>query len=68
MFFSLEDSSINDVINSCLTACKRPSIEHYHNKTQETESSIYDMETIHESELENDIVSFFDRCHLLELY
>ncbi|XP_060841737.1 transcriptional regulator ATRX homolog isoform X3 [Rhopalosiphum padi] len=50
-----EDSSINDVINSCLTACKRPSIEHYHNKTQETESSIYDMETIHESELENDI-------------
>ncbi|XP_025200654.1 transcriptional regulator ATRX homolog isoform X2 [Melanaphis sacchari] len=47
-------SSIDDVINSCLTACKRRSIEHYHKKTQEPQSNINDMDTVYESELENE--------------
>lgn len=47
MFFFSDDSFINDVINECLTACKRHSIDHYHKKTL---SDINDMETICESD------------------
>lgn len=57
------------MINSCLTACKGRGIEHYHKKTQESQTNINDMDTIYESELDNgDIVSFYDSSHLLELY
>ncbi|XP_027843742.2 transcriptional regulator ATRX homolog isoform X2 [Aphis gossypii] len=49
-----DDSSIDDVINSCLTACKGRNIEHYHKKTQESQTNINDMDTMSESELDNE--------------
>jgi len=64
--FLSDDSSIDDVINSCLTACNKRSIDHYLKKSQ---SHINNMETIIESDrLENEDVSFIDRYNLLEFY
>ncbi|KAL5240096.1 hypothetical protein ACI65C_007506 [Semiaphis heraclei] len=46
-----DDSSIDDVINSCLTACNKRSIDHY----KKSQSHINDMETAFESDgLENE--------------
>ncbi|XP_060869537.1 transcriptional regulator ATRX homolog [Metopolophium dirhodum] len=42
-----DNSSIDDVINACLTACKRRSIDHYQKKSQ---SEINNMDTVFESD------------------
>ncbi|XP_022173099.1 transcriptional regulator ATRX homolog isoform X2 [Myzus persicae] len=50
-----DDSSIDDVINSCLTACKKRSIDHYNKKIR---SNINDVDTIIESDgFENEVSS-----------
>jgi len=50
LLYILDDSSISDVINSCLNACNRHGIDYYRKKEPETQLDFNDIDTNYDSE------------------